>query len=145
MLTGQETLAGQLSEATDMSRELPFTKVIQNRLYAGVAFDKLSQSYVAIASYEAPFEIFDEQGDPINKANQGLLEPTATRSTLELIEPGTWRTIDGFEFRQYETALSIQSVTLETRSTTSGYRDFIAAGTIVSRGEDLSAKGAVCL
>lgn len=144
MGTGQETLAGQLSETTDMSRELPFTKVIENRLYTGVAFDKLSQAYVAIASYEAPFEIFDEQGDPINKANQGLLEPTATRSTLELIEPGTWRTVDGFEFRQYETALSIQSVTLETRSTTSGYRDFIAVGTIVSRGEDLSAKGAVC-
>jgi cleavage and polyadenylation specificity factor subunit 1 len=126
-----------------MSRELPFTKVVQNRLYTGVAFDKPSQSYIAIASYEAPFEIFDEQGDPIDKANQGLLEPTATRSTLELIEPGTWRTVDGFEFRQYETALSIQSVTLETRSTTSGYRDFIAVGTIISRGEDLTAKGAV--
>lgn len=72
-----------------------------------------------------------------------LLEPRATRSALEVIEPGSWRTVDGYEFRQYETALSVQSINLESRSTISGYKDFIAVGTIISRGEDLASRGAV--
>lgn len=34
-------------------------------------------------------------------------------------------------------------VTLETSSTESGIKDFIAVGTTIDRGEDLAAKGAV--
>jgi cleavage and polyadenylation specificity factor subunit 1 len=34
-------------------------------------------------------------------------------------------------------------VTLETASTESGTKDFIAVGTTIDRGEDLAAKGAV--
>lgn len=65
------------------------------------------------------------------------------RSTLELIEPGSWRTVDGYEFKQYETITCVKSVRLETRSRAAGYGDFIAVGTIVHRGEDLAAKGSV--
>jgi cleavage and polyadenylation specificity factor subunit 1 len=37
----------------------------------------------------------------------------------------------------------MESVSLETRSTTSGRREFIAVGTAICRGEDLTVKGAV--
>lgn len=36
-------------------------------------------------------------------------------------------------------------VTLETSSTETGTKDFIAVGTTIDRGEDLAAKGAVCI
>lgn len=36
-------------------------------------------------------------------------------------------------------------ITLETSSTESGSKDFIAVGTTINRGEDLAAKGAVSL
>lgn len=48
-----------------------------------------------------------------------------------------------YEFRQYETAMSVAKVSLETKSTLSGQGDFVAVGTIISRGEDLASKGAV--
>jgi cleavage and polyadenylation specificity factor subunit 1 len=47
------------------------------------------------------------------------------------------------EFRQNEVVLTMSSVNLETRSTTSGRRDFIAVGTATCRGEDLAVKGGV--
>lgn len=36
-------------------------------------------------------------------------------------------------------------VTLETTSTESGSKDYIAIGTTIDRGEDLAAKGTVCI
>lgn len=38
---------------------------------------------------------------------------------------------------------SLSRVTLETASTESGLKDYIAVGTTVNRGEDLAARGAV--
>lgn len=38
---------------------------------------------------------------------------------------------------------ALECVTLETLSTESGNRDFIAVGTSIDRGEDLAVKGAV--
>jgi hypothetical protein len=38
---------------------------------------------------------------------------------------------------------ALESVTLETLSTESGTKDFIAVGTTLNRGEDLAVKGAV--
>jgi cleavage and polyadenylation specificity factor subunit 1 len=50
-----------------------------------------------------------------------------------------------YEFANNEFVNSVAIVTLESASTEAGIRDFIAVGTTVSRGEDLAAKGAVCL
>lgn len=47
------------------------------------------------------------------------------------------------EFDQYETALCISCLPLESKSTPSGFKDFIAVGTIITRGEDLATRGAV--
>lgn len=39
----------------------------------------------------------------------------------------------------------VVSVPLETMSTESGMKDFIAVGTTINRGEDLAVKGAVSI
>ena len=48
-----------------------------------------------------------------------------------------------YEFRQNEFVTSLKSVSLESKSTRSGLRDFIAVGTAVARAEDLTIKGGV--
>lgn len=55
-----------------LARDLPFTKVVENRLFTDVALDHPSQSYVAISSFSAPFEIYNEDGDPIDKTGGQL-------------------------------------------------------------------------
>lgn len=50
-----------------------------------------------------------------------------------------------FEFSTNEFINTISCVTLETASTETGSKDFIAVGTTVDRGEDLAAKGSVGL
>lgn len=86
--------------------------------------------------------------------------PRCECSTLELITPDGWITMDGYvtraflgakganwlcryEFAANEFVNCIASVPLETMSTESGMKDFIAVGTTINRGEDLAVKGAV--
>jgi cleavage and polyadenylation specificity factor subunit 1 len=62
--------------------------------------------------------------------------------------PKIWASIlnrPSFEFAQNEYVTALECVTLETLSTESGNRDFIAVGTTVNRGEDLAAKGSVSI
>ena len=46
-----------------------------------------------------------------------------------------------FAFNEFVTAMAC--VSLETQSTESGRKNYIAVGTTVNRGEDLAVKGAV--
>lgn len=48
-----------------------------------------------------------------------------------------------YEFAQNEFVTCLDSVTLESVSTETGTKDFIAVGTTINRGEDLAVKGAV--
>jgi cleavage and polyadenylation specificity factor subunit 1 len=48
-----------------------------------------------------------------------------------------------YEFATNEFVNSIACVPLETLSTESGHKEFIAVGTTINRGEDLAVKGAV--
>ncbi len=53
--------------------------------------------------------------------------------------------IPRYEFAQNEFVNCVECVSLETMSTESGTKDFIAVGTTINRGEDLAARGAVCV
>jgi cleavage and polyadenylation specificity factor subunit 1 len=44
-----------------------------------------------------------------------------------------------------EFVTAVELVSLETQSTESGYKEFIAVATTIDRGEDLAVKGAVCV
>lgn len=48
-----------------------------------------------------------------------------------------------FEFSTNEVVNAVETVKLETLSTQSGSKDFIAVGTSVFRGEDLAVRGCV--
>ena len=53
--------------------------------------------------------------------------------------------ISRFEFATNEFVNDVAIVSLETSSTETGSKDFIAVGTTINRGEDLAAKGAVSI
>lgn len=48
-----------------------------------------------------------------------------------------------YEFQSNEFVNALECVSLETLSTETGTKDFIAVGTTINRGEDLAVKGAV--
>ncbi|GAA5985839.1 hypothetical protein JCM10908_006298 [Rhodotorula pacifica] len=123
---------------------LPYTLVPKDRVYSHVAFDLQTGLYVGSTLHETRFVAFDEEGQPLWKERDPeLIAPTVHRSTLELLVPGTWEAIHGYEFRQNEFVTSLKSVSLESKSSRSGLRDFIAVGTAVARAEDLTIKGGI--
>jgi cleavage and polyadenylation specificity factor subunit 1 len=85
--------------------------------------------------------------------------PILSSSSLELIDPINWATVDGyvfvlsstlprltfrrFEFGTNEIVNAVETVRLETLSTQSGNKDFLAVATSVYRGEDLAVRGCV--
>lgn len=164
---------------------LPSKFVPRRRSYSNIIFEATSGLVVAASSAEARFGLFDEEGVkmwdpdgelPLTHALSGICiaktthstavnvsDPTTECSSLELIHPDGWVTMDGyvdpfvhamlhallmpswprFEFANNEAVNAVDCVSLETTSTESGTKDFIAVGTTINRGEDLAVKGAV--
>ena len=125
-------------------RTMPITRVPVDRQYGELVFDLDSGLYVGGTLNETPFASFTEDGEPVFTADgPDLTEPTNYRSTVELIVPGTWQAIDGYEFRPNEFISAMKSVSLHSKSTLSGRKEFVAVGTTVYRGEDLAARGGI--
>ncbi|GAA5965654.1 hypothetical protein JCM3765_000915 [Sporobolomyces pararoseus] len=134
----------RIPETSCINFELPLTFIRKGRVYSYLSFDLDSGLYVAGSLNQTNFVAFDDEGVPVFKeTSPGLLEPKNYQSTLELLVPGTWQAIDGYEFRQNEFVCTVKSVSLHSKSRANGMRDFIAVGTTVYRGEDLSAKGGI--
>lgn len=97
LLSSQDVIYAHLPENTHLHREQPFTKVIEDRVYTGLVYVEVMHCYAALAAFEALFEIFDEEGKPIHSYDgEQALEPTGSRSALEIIEPGSWKIVDGY-------------------------------------------------
>ncbi|KAG2088396.1 CPSF A subunit region-domain-containing protein [Suillus discolor] len=95
--------------------------------------------------YRARFASYDEDGSIIWEPDgNGVSFLYADCSTLELISPERWVTMDGYEFASDEFVDALTCVSLETTSTESGSKNCIAVETTINRGEDLAVKGAVC-
>ncbi|KAF8633074.1 hypothetical protein AX15_001523 [Amanita polypyramis BW_CC] len=121
---------------------LPFRSVPCGRAYSNVVFDPSTQLVVAASSLQARFASYDEDGNRLWEPDgPDISDPICDCSTLELINPEFWFTMDGFEFATNEFVNDIAIVSLETASTETGTKDFIAVGTTIDRGEDLAAKG----
>ncbi|GAA5822884.1 hypothetical protein JCM3770_004565, partial [Rhodotorula araucariae] len=134
----------RLPAALTLDSPIPYTHVPKDRVYAHLAFDLESGLYAGATLNETRFVAFDEEGQPLWKEQDpNLIEPTNYRSTLELLVPGSWQAIHGHEFRQNEFVTSLKSVSLASRSTPTGQRDFVAVGTAVYRAEDLATKGGI--
>ncbi|KAI5476013.1 cleavage and polyadenylation specificity factor subunit 1 [Pseudohyphozyma bogoriensis] len=141
-----DVAVAMLPEHICFDREMPYLRVPRDRQYAQFTFDIDSGLYVAGALFSTEFMNFDEEGKPIFVDDTPeLTDPTNYRSVLELVLPGTWQAIDGYEFRPNEFVSTVKSVSLATRSTATGRKDFIAVGTTVYRAEDLAARGGLYL
>ncbi|KAG5641144.1 hypothetical protein DXG03_005895 [Asterophora parasitica] len=122
---------------------LPSRSILRGRSYSNVIFEPSTSLIVAASSLQARFASFDEDANRMWESDApNISDPLCDCSTLELISPDVWVTMDGFEFATNEFINDITIVTLETLGTETGSKDFIAVGTTVNRGEDLAAKGA---
>ncbi|GAA5901725.1 hypothetical protein JCM8208_003569 [Rhodotorula glutinis] len=144
MQTREGLFVARLPAALTLDAPMPYTHVPKDRVYAHLAFDLESGLYAGATLNETRFVAFDEDGQPLWREQEpSLIEPTNYRSTLELLTPGSWQAIHGYEFRQNEFVTSLKSVSLASRSRASGQRDFVAVGTAVYRAEDLATKGGI--
>lgn len=123
---------------------MPCDRYPMERVYTNIAFDPPSGHYVGASAITVPFQAYDEEGEiQLGPEGETLIPPTNERSTLELFSQGNdpWRVIDGYDFDQGEQVLTMSSVTLESPSTESGTRDFIAVGTGFDLAEDRATRG----
>ncbi|KAF8631110.1 hypothetical protein AX17_005155 [Amanita inopinata Kibby_2008] len=121
---------------------LPLRSIPCGRPYSNVIFDPSTQLIVAASSLQAQFASYDEDGNRVWEPDApNIADPVCDCSTLELISPELWITMDGFEFATNEFVNDIAIVSLETASTEAGTKDYVAVGTTIDRGEDLAVKG----
>ncbi|KIY51579.1 hypothetical protein FISHEDRAFT_56503 [Fistulina hepatica ATCC 64428] len=122
---------------------MPSRSVPRGKPYSNIVFDPSTSLIVAASSLKARFASFDEDGNQIWAPDApNISDPSCECSALELISPDLWVTMDGYEFATNEFVNALACVTLETASTESGTKQFIAVGTSIVRGEDLAVKGA---
>jgi len=62
---------------------------------------------------------------------------------LELVVPTSLETIDSFAFKDYEHVLALRVCSLNSQQTTSGRKNYICVGTIISTTEEQQTKGRV--
>ncbi|KAJ6612805.1 CPSF A subunit region-domain-containing protein [Mycena sp. CBHHK59/15] len=126
----------------NLDTHLPSKSVPRGRSYSSVVFDPSTLLIAAASSLQAKFTSFDEDGNRIWEPDApNVSDPMCDCSCLELISPDLWITMDGYEFATNEFITAMACVTLETSSTETGSKEFIAVGTTINRGEDLAAKG----
>lgn len=127
----------------EITQPLPHRRTSAGRTYTHLVYDTPSRHLVAVGLHETPFEIFDEDDNRVeHKSHDPKLLPLQERSSLELLHFETGEVIDGYVFLDNELVLGIKSVNLETKSSPSGRKDYIAVGTGITRGEDLMVRGA---
>lgn len=126
-----------------LDARLPKRFVPRSRAYSNVVFEPSSLLIVAASSLQARFTSYDEDNNITWEPDDvGISLPCCDCSTLELISPDGWVTMDGYEFAPNEYVNALECVTLETLSTETGAKEFLAVGTSIDRGEDLAVKGA---
>ncbi|CAG8629175.1 177_t:CDS:10 [Dentiscutata erythropus] len=137
----------RLSELpTDFQYDMEWTvkKVQLNRSVYGIEYHPEMQVYALLTSLPVEFLLRDENGEPIEfERDSSQFLPETQKFTLELISPVTWETVDRHDFHDDEQGLCIKCVSLQTKSTTSGRKSFIAIGTGIFRGEDVGMRGNV--
>ncbi|EMD34631.1 hypothetical protein CERSUDRAFT_116804 [Gelatoporia subvermispora B] len=122
---------------------LPSRTVPRNKAYSNVVYDPSTSLIVAASSSQSRFASYDEDGNIVWEPDASNISlPFCETSTLELLSPDGWVTLDGYEFAPNEFVNCLDCVTLETSSTESGTKDYIVVGTTINRGEDLAVKGA---
>lgn len=81
--------------------------------------------------------------DPTSGVAQSATTPNLELHQLELVVPTSLETIDSFAFKDYEHVLALRVCSLNSQQTTSGRKNYICVGTIISTTEEQQTKGRV--
>ncbi|KAH8992719.1 CPSF A subunit region-domain-containing protein [Lactarius akahatsu] len=126
----------------DLNLDMPSRHIHRGQSYTNVVFEPTNCLIVAASLMQAQFSSYDEDGNEQWTPDvPNVSYPMSESSALELFSPD-FIAIDGYEFAPNEFINSLACVPLETLSTESGHKNFIAVGTTINRGEDLAVKGA---
>jgi cleavage and polyadenylation specificity factor subunit 1 len=127
----------------DLNLDMPSRHIHRGRSYTNIVFEPTNCLMVAASLLQAQFSSYDEDGNELWTPDvPNVSYPTSECSALELFSTD-FLAIDGYEFAANEFINSLACLPLETLSTESGHKNFIAVGTTINRGEDLAVKGAV--
>ncbi|KAG9052399.1 mRNA cleavage and polyadenylation factor subunit [Serendipita sp. 407] len=119
-----------------------FERIRKGRTYSNIASDSTTGLIVAVSCADQDFVLYDDEGTNVwERDAPNVSYPVLGAVALELIDPASWATIDGYEFGTNEVVNALEVVRLETLSTSAGNKDFIAVGTSIHRGEDLAVRG----
>ncbi|KAJ3403781.1 Cleavage and polyadenylation specificity factor subunit 1 [Chytriomyces hyalinus] len=144
--------------------EWPMCKIPLRRVPHKIAYHFESETYIMAASTPSAFNLSKaqqaaalasgaiEQGFELNVVEErakedrtGLYYPSSGAYSLELISPVDFQTVDRFPLEVDEVVLCCQAVSLDSKQTTSGKKLFLAVGTGMCRGEDLTARGRILI
>ncbi|KIM33311.1 hypothetical protein M408DRAFT_152666 [Serendipita vermifera MAFF 305830] len=143
MNTAEGASLVEWTQSLSFHGQFAFERIRKGRTYSNVAFDPSSSLVIAASHIDRDFVLYDDEGVCVWEQDApNVAYPTLPVASLELIDPQTWVTIDGFEFATNEVVNAAETVRLETLSTPSGSKDFVAVATSVHRGEDLAVRGA---
>nr|CAG8506381.1 12436_t:CDS:10 [Entrophospora candida] len=132
----------ELSKEFLYDMEWPVRKISLGRSVHGIEYHPEMQVYALMTSTPIEFHMKDENGVPTDvDGDSSQFLPETQNFTLELISPITWETVDKHDFQEDEQGLCIKCVSLQTKSTSSGRKPFIAVGTGFFRGEDVGMRG----
>ncbi|CAG8532395.1 3944_t:CDS:10 [Paraglomus brasilianum] len=124
--------------------EWPVKKINLGRSVHGIEYHPDMQVHALLSSVTVSFRLHDDNGEPIvGEYEDPNFSPKSQKFTLELISPVTWETVDRHDFNEDEQGLCIKCVSLQTKSTASGRKAFIAVGTGYFRGEDVGMRGTI--
>ncbi|CAG8433080.1 10709_t:CDS:10 [Diversispora eburnea] len=124
--------------------EWPVKKIPLGRSVHGIEYHPEMQVYALLTSSPVDFILLDDNGESVEtEQDSAFFLPETQKFVLELISPITWETVDRHEFQDDEQGLCIKCVSLQTKSTSSGRKSFIAIGTGFFRGEDVGMRGNV--
>ncbi|KAJ3110285.1 Cleavage and polyadenylation specificity factor subunit 1 [Phlyctochytrium bullatum] len=154
----------QLPWQFDYDADWPTCRVPLKRTPQKIAYHYESETYVIAASTPVPFrmskaqhaaamaagvieegETLDIVRDSSKEDRTGMYYPSISFYNLELVSPVTWETVDRYQFTEYEQVLTLRTVSLHSKQTTSGRKLFLAVGTGWFRGEDLTVRGRLLL
>ncbi|KAH9817923.1 CPSF A subunit region-domain-containing protein [Melampsora americana] len=139
-----EIWESEIGEGVCLDGRIPVRLVKDGRSFSKIVYEPKMDVVVGASYLVTPFANFTEEGVMMwEQDDESKVRPNGFRSSLELILPGSWDTIDGHEFQQNEWVTSMKLVSLDSKSKRSGRREFIGAGTTCNRAEDLAARGGV--
>ncbi|KAI8825062.1 CPSF A subunit region-domain-containing protein [Fimicolochytrium jonesii] len=161
----------QLPAHFNYDTEWPYCKAPFGKTVHKITYHHTTQTYAIATSTPTPFYLSQaqhaaavaagiiEQGDELPDQDQarknfgvkdedrekGMYLPEVGSYDVELVSPVTWESCDAIAFEQHEHVLALHALELESKQTASGRKLFLAIGTGVVRGEDLSARGRILI